>query len=280
MLELDYQIPIIERHQIAAPHHIISWDCNDSRFHEPLVRIEPYNIAFESYHAKTDGKNSPYFRHIEGSHQEGWLRNTETGKLVDVNVHLHPYGVEIMVLDAYRCMDCQRGLWKFFYQRGKTENPDFGDKECTDYALGYVRDPRLFDKLDSRTFPVHLTGSSIDVTLRDLDTGQWLDMGSKFEEIIAISYTDYFERQLAKGLIEKDDVRLFNRRLMDWAFTQEGFLNDPVLWWHYDWGNQPYIKVKTALSPDDAPDMAWYGPIDSPDWETGGASLLVKEHEV
>ena len=177
MLKLEYQIPIIERHQIAAPHHIIPWDSSDARFHEPLVRIEPYSIAFESYHARTDAKNSPYFRPIEGSHQEGWLRGTVTEKLVAVNAHLRPYGAEIMVLDAYRCMDCQRGLWKFFYQRVKVENPDFGDRECTDYALGYVRDPRLFDLRDSRTFPVHLTGASIDVTLRDLDTGEWLDMG-------------------------------------------------------------------------------------------------------
>ncbi len=274
MLDLDYQIPIIERHQIAAPHNNIPWDSNDVRFHEPLIRIEPYGIAFESYHARTDGKNSPYFRPIEGSHQEGWMRKTVTEKIVAVNAHLRPFGVEIIILDAYRCMECQNGLWKFFYQRGKAENPEFGDKECTDYALGYVRDPRLFDKADSRTFPVHLTGSSIDVTLRDLATGEWLDMGSKFEQIIAISYTDYFERQLAKGEIEKDDVRLLNRRLMDWAFTREGFLNDPILWWHYDWGNQPYVKVQTALYPDDAPKMAWYGPIDAPDWETEDASML------
>jgi D-alanyl-D-alanine dipeptidase len=85
------------------------------------------------------------------------------------------------------------------------------------YALGYVRDPRNFSPLDARTFPIHITGSSIDVILRRRDNGHWLNMGSKFEEIIEISCTDYFERQLQQGAIEENDERLWNRRLMDWA---------------------------------------------------------------
>lgn len=266
MNKLDYRIPIIDKDQISAPNYTIPWDCEDPRYNEAMVRIEPYGIAFESYHARSDGKNPPYYRRIEGSHEDGWLRKTFTEKLVEVNRHLQPFGVELMVLDAYRCMACQRGLWSYFYQRGLDENPDFDDRQCTDYALGYVRDPRQFSLQDSRTFPVHLTGAAIDVTLRYLDSGEWLDMGSKFEQIIPVSYTDYFERQLDQGLIDDDDPRLLNRRLLHWALTKEDIISDPILWWHYDWGDQPYVKVKTALQPNQAPTKAWYGPIDEPEW--------------
>lgn len=267
MFDKDYRVRIIDREQLAGSHHTIPVDDQDPLFHEPLVRIEPLGIAFKSWHAVKDGSNAPYFSPIEGSHQEGWLRQSVAERLVRVNRHLRPYGAELFILDAYRSLDCQKGLWKFFYERGKQENPWGGDQAWTKYALGYVRDPRDFDPLDSRTFPAHITGASVDVTLRYIDSGEILNMGSKFEEIIPVSYTDYFERQLDKGLIAPDDERLLNRRLMDWAFNQEGFLNDPILYWHYDWGNQLYVKVKRAIN-DAPPAAAWYGYVPDPDWET------------
>ncbi len=183
-----------------------------------------------------------------------WRRST---------ISLRPYGAELLIYDAYRSIECQRGLWEFFFERGRQEIPGASDEDCRQYALGYVRDPRKFEKLDTRTFPIHITGSSVDVTLKYLDSDDLLDMGSAFEEIVDVSYTDYFERQLDRGLIAPDDARLLNRRLMDWAFTREGFLNDPILYWHYDWGNQIWIKVRQAIY-GDAPGAAWYGYIDPP----------------
>jgi D-alanyl-D-alanine dipeptidase len=40
--------------------------------------------------------------------------------------------------------------------------------------------------------------------------------------------------------------------------SAEGFVNDPFVFWHYDWGNQLYIKVSNALFAA-APGRAWYG---------------------
>ena len=52
---------------------------------------------------------------------------------------------------------------------------------------------------------------------------------------------------------------------MDWALRSEDFLNDPILYWHYDWGNQIWIKVKNAIY-GDAPAAAWYGYTPDPVW--------------
>lgn len=265
MFDLDYRIPIVDLEPIRRSHHAVSLDREDARFHEPLVKLDDYDIAFISYHAITDGSNPPYYRAIKGSRQEGWLRKTVAEKLVNVNRNLRPYGAEVLIYDAYRPIECQRGLWEFFYERGRREIPNATEDDCRKYALGYVRDPRKFDKLDTRTFPIHLTGSSVDVTLKYLGSDELLDMGSRFEEIIDVSITDHFERQLQQGTIKANDQRLLNRRLMDWAFTREGFLNDPILYWHYDWGNQLWIKVKRVLH-GDAPKAAWYGHIGSPEW--------------
>ncbi|MFT7526299.1 MAG: D-alanyl-D-alanine dipeptidase [Arenicella sp.] len=273
LFDIDYKIPIVEREQINGSHHEIPLDSSDPKFHEPMVNLNDYTIAFESYHAISDGSNPPYLTSIKGSRQEGWLRKTVAEKLTKVNENLRPYGAELLILDAYRSIECQRGLWEFFYERGRSEIANASEEDCRRYALGYVRDPRVFNPLDTRTFPIHITGSSVDVTLKYLGSDELLDMGSAFEEMIDVSYTDYFERQLQQGLIEANDRRLLNRRLMDWAFTKEGFLNDPNLYWHYDWGNQIWLKVKRALH-DDAPAAAWYGHVQTPQWGVPDASTI------
>ncbi|NOX43683.1 MAG: M15 family metallopeptidase [Gammaproteobacteria bacterium] len=275
MYDIDYKIPLVDLSPIRKPHYQIPLDDNNPLFNEPMVNIKDYDLPFISWHAVTDSSNAPYGKPIKGSRQEGWLRKSIAEKLERANHQLAPFNAELLILDAYRSIECQRGLWAFFYERGREENPAATEEDLRQYALGYVRDPRQFDQLDARTFPIHITGSSIDVTLRYRDTKQWLNMGSKFEEIVPISATDYFERQLQQGVIEETDERLWNRRLMDWALRSEDFLNDPILYWHYDWGNQIWIKVKNALY-GDAPEKAWYGHIEAPAWQAEDASLLAE----
>lgn len=275
MYNIDYTIPLVDLNKIRAHHYQIELDNQSPLFDEPMVNLKHYDLPFVSWHAITDGSNAPYGKPIPGSRQEGWLRKTVAEKLERANRLLLPFNSELLILDAYRSIECQRGLWNYFYDREREENVNASDEELRQYALGYVRDPRNFNRLDARTFPIHITGSSIDVTLRQRDSGQWLNMGSKFEEIIDVSTTDYFERQLQKGLIEESDERLWNRRLMDWALRNEDFLNDPILYWHYDWGNQIWIKVKNAIY-GDAPDKAWYGHIESPEWQAEEAQLLAQ----
>ncbi|VAW59779.1 hypothetical protein MNBD_GAMMA11-527 [hydrothermal vent metagenome] len=261
MYDINHKIPLVDLTPIRKPHNKIPLDDNNPLFNEPMVNLENYSLPFLSWHAITDGSNSPYEKPIRGSSQQGWLRQSIAEKLERANQKLIPFNTELLILDAYRSINCQRGLWEFFYERARTQNPAASEETLRQYALGYVRDPRIFDPLDSQTFPIHITGSSIDVTLRYRDTKKWLNMGSKFEEIIPVSTSDYFERQLGQGLINENDERLCNRRLMDWALRSEDFLNDPVLYWHYDWGNQIWIKVKNALY-GDAPEKAWYGHIE------------------
>ena len=139
-------------------------------FYEPLVNLAGTGLAFESHHAKDDGSNAPYHHPVKGSSKEGWLRKSLVEKLVAANKRLEPYGVELLILDAYRSMECQRGIWAFFYERGSRELQTTDDEACTKYALRYARDPRPFDPENSRTFPIHATGASIDVTLQHLKT--------------------------------------------------------------------------------------------------------------
>jgi D-alanyl-D-alanine dipeptidase len=265
MYDINYKIALIDLNQIKRPHFQIPLDPQSPCFADPLVNLAAYGLPFLSWHAVADGSNPPYCKPIAGSRQEGWLRKTIAEKLQRANELLRPFDAELLILDAYRNIECQRGLWEYFTARGRQENPNATEEEVRLYAEGYIRNPTHFDPLDARTFPIHITGASIDVTLRRRSSGQWLNMGTIFEEIIPAAATDYFERQLLQGLIDENDERLWNRRLLQWALHSENFTNDPIYFWHYDWGNQLWIKVKNTLY-GDAPAAAWYGHIDPPAW--------------
>ena len=76
----------------------------------------------------------------------------------------------------------------------------------------------------------HLTGGSVDITLFDVATGEWLDMGADFDEPTERSYTHFYEDQ-------PEHMACTNRRLLYSVMTAAGFSNLPTEWWHFDYGN-------------------------------------------
>jgi D-alanyl-D-alanine dipeptidase len=250
----------------SSSYRDIPVDQNDARSREPLVPLEWVGVAFESYYAKTDGNNPPFGRPIEGSRADIWLRKSVAEKLARVNTLLRPFAAELFVLDGHRSVACQQGLWDFYYNKAKQEIPDGSEQDHRAYALQFIIDPASFDENDSTTWPAHTNGAAIDLTLRDSESGELLDMGATFEADADEdkSAGDYFERQLKAGHIDEDDVRLQNRRLLNWAMAQEGLLNETAkVFWHYDWGNQIYVRASRALLKD-PPKAAWYGYIAPP----------------
>jgi len=263
MYDIDYRIPLVDLQEVRKPHNQIPLDRRSPLFAEPLVNLDDYGLPFLSWHALSDGSNAPYRRRIAGSRPDGWLRESFAGRLANVNALLASFDVELLILDAYRSIDCQRGLWAFFIQQGRKLNPDASDEDLRRYAGGFLRDPGTFDRDNAATFPIHATGASIDVIPRRRSSGEWLDMGARFDDYCEAAVTDHFERQLLVGAIAEDDPRLWNRRLMHWALLSQGITNDPLLYWHHDWGNQIWIKVRRAVY-GGAPEQAWYGYIDAP----------------
>ena len=263
-MRIDHQVPITSPEMFSASYSDIPIDESDLRGREPLIPLESVGVAYESYYAKTDGKNPPYGASIEGSRQDVWLRKSVAEKLARVNEQLRPFEAELFVLDGHRPIACQQGLWNFFYAKAKRENASASEQEQRDWTMKFVVDPVSFDEADCRTWPAHTTGAAVDLTLRDSVTGELLDMGANFEEDIDASVGDYFERQLAAGHIDESDVRLQNRRLLYWAMTGEGLLNETAkVFWHYDWGDQLYVRASRAFLPD-PPQAAWYGYVESP----------------
>jgi D-alanyl-D-alanine dipeptidase len=242
-MRVDHQVPITSLQMFSSPYLEIPIDKNDPRGREPLISLDSVGVAFESYYAKTDGKNPPFGCAIEGSRPDIWLRKSVAEKLARVNELLRPFEAELFVLDGHRTVACQQGLWNFFFTKAKQHNPKGSDEEHRAYARQFIVDPASFDQADFRTWPAHTNGAAVDLTLRDPITKELLDMGANFEE---------------------GDVRLQNRRLLNWAMTREGLLNETAkVFWHYDWGNQIYVRASRAFLKD-PPKAAWYGYIEPP----------------
>jgi D-alanyl-D-alanine dipeptidase len=265
-MRIDHQVPITSPQMFSDPYLEIPIDENDPRGQEPLIPLASVGVAFESYYAKTDGKNPPFGRAIEGSRPDIWLRKSVAEKLARVNELLAPFEAELFVFDGHRTVACQQGLWNFFYTKAKERLSNGSEQDFRAYARQFIVDPASFDESNSRTWPAHTNGAAVDLTLRDSVTRELLDMGANFEEDSDndASAGDYFERLLATGQIDENDVRLQNRRLLNWAMTQEGLLNETAkVFWHYDWGNQIYVRASRALL-QNPPQAAWYGYIAPP----------------
>lgn len=252
--------PADQQHSTSA-YRQIPVDCRDPRFQEPLVRISLYGLSGESYYARRDGQNAPYFERIDGSLDELWARRAVAEKLSRVNDVLRPYKVELFVWDAYRPIACQYGLWSFFEDQVSRKMPQLTKQEQKNFVLKYVSDPTKFDKTDYTTWPVHSTGGAIDLTLRDLESGILLNMGANFDEMGPVCHSDHYEKLDSLGKHELE-VRN-NRRLLHWAMHKEGFTNYPMEYWHFDWGDQMYVLAMNELG-DSTPQSAWYGYVESP----------------
>jgi zinc D-Ala-D-Ala dipeptidase len=261
--ELSHRIPIIDPARYGKAYGSVPHDPTDPRSQEPLVLLDTVNVAYDSYHARSDGGNPPYHRPLRGSRRDTWLRAGAATSLARVNERLRPYGYELLVLDGYRSVECQQALYDFYFEQGRASLDMPTDDACHAYANQFVRNTARFSPHNSDAWPAHSTGAAVDITLRSLATREQVDMGSNFEEMSETSHNDYFERQLALGNIAADDPRLWHRRLAHWALESEDWVNSPWVFWHYDLGNQLYVQMRRHLGAS-APVAAWYGYIEEP----------------
>jgi zinc D-Ala-D-Ala dipeptidase len=256
----------------AGGYGCIPLDARHALHSEPLVSLTGFGLAGENYYSRTDGGNAPYHRPIHGSLSDLWARQSVAEKLGRVNRALRPWGFRLFLWDAYRPVTCQRGLWDFFWAQARSEAPEADDAVIRARVLTFVSDPSRFDAEDPTSIPTHATGAAVDLTLQHLDTGALAEMGAGFDEMSARAASDHFERALERGEIGPGDPRVLNRRLLHAAMLAEGFVNYPAEFWHFDWGNQMYVRnlaANPAVLGGDAPQTAWYGYVRPPEGEGG-----------
>ena len=132
-------------------------------------------------------------------------------------------GMRLKVFDAYRpaCAVKHFVLWGIEDQDIRMKPYFYPDLEKQElFIKGYIA------KLSS-----HSRGSTVDLTLLDMQTGKELDMGSPFDFFGEISHPDY------TGITEEQYA---NRMLLQRAMVRNGFKPIDCEWWHFTLENEPY----------------------------------------
>ena len=161
---------------------------------------------------------------IDGYEQPIALLTKEAARaLKSVSNEMMVKGYRLKIYDAYR--------------------PDTAVKHCllwgiedTDIRMKPYFDPEvekqaLFSEGYIARRSSHSRGSTVDLTLLDMNTGRELDMGSPFDFFGKISHPDYL------GITEEQyDNRMFLRN----AMLRNGFEPIACEWWHFTLRDEPY----------------------------------------
>lgn len=131
-------------------------------------------------------------------------------------------GYRLKIFDAYRpqaavahfrrwARTADTRMQRFFY-------PDL--KKADLFARGYIA---------KRSG--HTRGSSVDLTLLDMNTGKELDMGGGFDLFGPVSHADYAHLSAAQKK---------NRKMLRDIMTRHGFRPLRSEWWHFTLEKEPY----------------------------------------
>lgn len=259
MADVHRPLPLRPTPETAwGDHRRIRFDREDPRWHEPLVDLAAEGLVVDAWYARRDGANEPYNRPIAGAIETVYARRSVATLLKAADRSLAPLGLRLKIVDAWRPVETQAGLWAFFWDKLARENPELDEAGLEALVRTFVSDPRRFDPDDDTTWPIHSTGGSVDVMLVDAASGVMLDHGAGFDEAHERSFTDHYERLLAEGAIGPEDPRLTNRRILVNAMVNAGFTNYVYEFWHFDYGTQLHVLTRRVWGEAD-PERAWYG---------------------
>ncbi len=146
--------------------------------------------------------------------------------LKDVANIANVQGYRLKIFDAYRPAKAVKHfvLWEIEDLDQKMKTFFYPDIDKHDlFKLGYISSKST-----------HSRGSTVDLTLVDMDTGKELDMGSPFDYFDNISHPDY--QDITK---EQYDNRMILQKLM----VDGGFEPIDTEWWHFTLKNEPYPET-------------------------------------
>lgn len=143
--------------------------------------------------------------------------------LKEVSNTANVMGYRLKIFDAYRPVravkhfvmwgleDLDQRMKPFFY-------PDLDKRDL--FNRGYIA-----------TQSTHSRGSTVDLTLLNMETGKELDMGSPFDLFDEISHPDF------RGISEE---QFENRMILRNAMVRNGFVPFDCEWWHFTLENEPF----------------------------------------
>ncbi len=143
-----------------------------------------------------------------------------------VNDELMKEGYKLKIYDAYRP---QRAV-NHFVKWAK----DLKDTKMKKYFYPELKKSVLFKQGYIARKSGHSRGSTVDLTLFDINASKDLDMGGTF---------DYFGKRSHFDFKKITKEQYANRRLLREIMTKHGFRPISTEWWHFTLNNEPYPKT-------------------------------------
>ncbi len=156
-----------------------------------------------------------------------YLRGSVYKKLCALDELVKKDNYKIKLFDAYRSLDKQKEFWENTLEETKQKNPNLDEKEIIRRATLKLANP-------TNGIGGHQTGGAIDITLVD-EHNKELDMGSKYLEHIAQTYS-YCDNLT--------DIQKKNREYLFQKMKELDFVNFPMEWWHYCYGDRMWAAYK------------------------------------
>lgn len=131
-----------------------------------------------------------------------------------------PSSWRIVIKAAFRPFDVQVSLIDVFMNESRARHSDWTEEQHLEHARTFVADPRI-------VCPPHVTGGAIDIDIKNIDTGRYVDMGCPPNTDSEISF-------LHSDLLTPTQYE--NRMTLLQAMLRAGFAPNPNEWWHYQYG--------------------------------------------
>lgn len=170
------------------------------------------------------GKNNFLGRPVAGYRTaKCWLSREASSALSKAQRLAETQGLAILIYDCYRP---QRAVDDFVQWVT-------GDEDEPAKAIYYPNVPRskLIDRGYIASRSGHSRGSTIDLTLIAIESGQPLNMGTPW---------DYFDARSHTASTEIDEDAARNRQVLKRIMKSAGFRAYYAEWWHFTLDNEPY----------------------------------------
>ena len=178
-----------------------------------LIEDMRYHTADNFVGAPVDGYEAPVC----------WLTREAADALVEVQARLAGFGLGLKVFDCYRPARAVAhfGRWARDLEDQSTKPVYYPNVEKAElFSLGYIAERSG-----------HSRGSTMDLTLVDIATGDEIDMGSPFDLFDPISWPSD-PRPTAQ--------QRANRAFLQSIMQTHGFNGLKEEWWHFTLVNEPY----------------------------------------
>jgi len=166
-----------------------------------------------------------------GNRIDGYLKPTAilskeaTSALKKVQKELNSFGLGLKIFDAYRPQKAVDHFvrWGRDLQATKMKNEYYPTVEKKNlFKEGYIAEKSG-----------HSRGSTVDLTIVDLDSSVELDMGSSF---------DFFGKRSWVRYQNITPQQRANRMLLNAVMLRYGFKSYSQEWWHFTLKNEPYAN--------------------------------------